>query len=233
MTPQEVLEILHVAERLKCNTRHCDTSTGRRESVAEHSWRLCLFAMLLEQEPEFQALDMGRVLRMCLIHDLGEAFTGDIPAFSKSSKDEGREQALYEDWIAQFPPANRAQFQALLAEMLARETPEAKLYKALDKLEAVIQHDEASLDSWLPLEYDLQRTYGQEAVQFSPYLRALKAEIDRWTVEKIAAAPPRHIVVRCATRICAVNLNFYEKSLQFCEKSYILGITAPVRKFEL
>lgn len=79
MTPQEVLEILHVAERLKCNTRHCDTSTGRRESVAEHSWRLCLFAMLLEQEPEFRSLDTDRVLRMCLIHDLGEAFTGDIP----------------------------------------------------------------------------------------------------------------------------------------------------------
>lgn len=191
MTPQEVLEILHVAERLKCNTRHCDTSTGRRESVAEHSWRLCLFAMLLEQEPEFRSLDTGRVLRMCLIHDLGEAFTGDIPAFSKSAQDEGREQGLYEDWIAQFPPANRAQFQALLAEMTALATPEAKLYKALDKLEAVIQHNEASLDSWLPLEYDLQRTYGQEAVQFSPYLRALKAEIDRWTEEKIAAAPPQ------------------------------------------
>ena len=189
MTPQEVLEILHVAERLKCNTRHCDTSTGRRESVAEHSWRLCLFAMLLEQEPEFRSLDTGRVLRMCLIHDLGETFTGDIPAFSKSAQDEGREQALYEDWIAQFPPANRAQFQALLAEMTALATPEAKLHKALDKLEAVIQHNEASLDSWLPLEYDLQRTYGQEAVEFSPYLRALKAEIDRWTEEKIAAAP--------------------------------------------
>ena len=191
MTPQEVLEILHVAERLKCNTRHCDTSTGRRESVAEHSWRLCLFAMLLEQEPEFRSLDTDRVLLMCLIHDLGEAFTGDIPAFSKSAQDEGREQALYEDWIAQFPPANRAQFQALLAEMTALATPEAKLYKALDKLEAVIQHNEASLDSWLPLEYDLQRTYGQEAVEFSPYLRALKAEIDRWTEEKIAAAQPQ------------------------------------------
>ena len=191
MTPQEVLEILHVAERLKCNTRHCDTSTGWRESVAEHSWRLCLFAILLEQEPEFRSLDTDRVLRMCLIHDLGEAFTGDIPAFSKSAQDEGREQALYEDWIAQFPPANRAQFQALLAEMTALATPEAKLYKALDKLEAVIQHNEASLDSWLPLEYDLQRTYGQEAVEFSPYLRALKAEIDRWTEEKIAAAPPQ------------------------------------------
>ena len=191
MTPQEVLEILHVAERLKCNTRHCDTSTGRRESVAEHSWRLCLFAMLLEQEPEFRSLDTDRVLRMCLIHDLGEAFTGDIPAFSKSAQDEGREQALYEDWIAQFPPANRAQFQALLAEMTALATPEAKLYKALDKLEAVIQHNEASLDSWLPLEYDLQRTYGQEAVEYSPYLRALKAEIDRWTEEKIAAAQPQ------------------------------------------
>ena len=89
MTPQEVLEILHVAERLKCNTRHCDTSTGRRESVAEHSWRLCLFAMLLEQEPEFQALDMGRVLRMCLIHDLGEAFRGIFPPFPSRPRTRG------------------------------------------------------------------------------------------------------------------------------------------------
>ena len=46
MNPKELLEILSVAEKLKCNTRHCDTSSGRRESVAEHSWRTALMAMV-------------------------------------------------------------------------------------------------------------------------------------------------------------------------------------------
>ncbi len=74
MKPKELLEILSVAEKLKCNTRHCYTSSGRRESVAEHSWRISLMAMLLTKE--FPGADMDKVIRMCLIHDMGEAFTG-------------------------------------------------------------------------------------------------------------------------------------------------------------
>ena len=79
MDPKELLSILHIAEGLKCNTRHSATSSGRRESVAEHSWRLALMAMLLEDE--YPQLDMNKVIKMCLIHDLGEAFTGDIATF--------------------------------------------------------------------------------------------------------------------------------------------------------
>ena len=84
MEAQKLLEILSVAEKLKCNTRHCYTSSGRKESVAEHSWRLGLMAMLSAGEAEFQDADMNKVIQMCLIHDLGEAFTGDIPAFAKA-----------------------------------------------------------------------------------------------------------------------------------------------------
>ena len=73
----------------------------------------------------------------------------------------------------------------LLEEMEAQETREARLYKALDKLEAVISHNESDRDSWLPLEYDLQFTYPEKAVQFSPWLKALKQEVDKWTEEKI------------------------------------------------
>ena len=47
MTPHELLTLLHTAEKLKDTTRHCDTSGGRRESVAEHSWRLTLMAFFL------------------------------------------------------------------------------------------------------------------------------------------------------------------------------------------
>ena len=183
MKPAQLLEILAVAEKLKCVTRHCDTSTGRRESVAEHSWRIALMAMLLT--PEFPEADMDKVIRMCLIHDLGEAFTGDIPTFNKSQDHEAAEKAAYDGWVQSLPVDARAEFTAFLGEMEALQTQEAKIYKALDKLEAVIQHNESDISSWLPLEYDLQLRYGAENVTFSPYMQALKAEIDSWTKRKI------------------------------------------------
>ena len=186
MQPKEFLNILSVAEKLKCNTRHCYTSSGRHESVAEHSWRVSLMAMLLSGEEEFRDMDMNKVIRMCLIHDLGEAFTGDIPTFEKSDADTEKEDAAYDRWVEGFPETRRAEFQALLAEMNALETREAKIYTALDKMEAIIQHNESDLSTWLPLEYDLQLTYGREQMEFFAYMRALRDEVDNWTREKIA-----------------------------------------------
>ena len=186
MKPSELLQILSVAEKLKCTTRHCYTSSGRRESVAEHSWRIALMAMLLKDE--FPTADMDKVTRMCLIHDLGEAFTGDIPAFEKNEDHIQREEMLFSRWVDTLPLGTGEEFQALLTEMEQQETQEAKIYKALDKLEALIQHDESDIATWLPLEYDLQLLYGKENVTFSPYMQALKAEIDSWTMRKIEEA---------------------------------------------
>lgn len=184
MEPRILLQQLHVAERLKDTTRHCYTSCGRRESVAEHSWRLCLLAYFLRDE--FPELDMDKVIRMCLIHDLGECFTGDIPTFMKSAADTNKEDDLLQRWVDTLPEPYRTDMAALYAEMNALETTEAKLYKALDKLEAVIQHNESPLDTWEPLEYDLNRTYAFDAVAFSPYLKALRSEILADTEQKIA-----------------------------------------------
>lgn len=186
MEPKELLAVLEVAEKLKCNTRHSFTSSGRHESVAEHSWRIALMAMLLR--PEFPEADMDRVIRMCLIHDLGEAFTGDIPAFDKTREDEAEESHRFHEWVAGLPEAARQEFEELLAEMETLQTPEARIYKALDKLEAVIQHNEADIATWLPLEYDLQLRYGAENVAFSPYMTALKEEINSITRQKIRDA---------------------------------------------
>lgn len=186
MQPSEFLSILSVAEQLKCNTRHSWTSSGRHESVAEHSWRITLMAMLCADE--FPDLDMNRVIRMCLIHDLGEAFTGDIPAFNKTDSDEDVEEQKLFAWVDTLPEPTRQEFRSLYAEMAALQTKEARLYKALDKLEALIQHDEADISTWLPLEYDLQLTYGADLMDLSPWLRSLRDEVDRVTREKIAAA---------------------------------------------
>ena len=72
MEARALLDALHVAERLKDETRHCYTSGGRHESVAEHSWRIALMAFWMKDE--FPDVDIDKVIRMCLIHDLGEWF---------------------------------------------------------------------------------------------------------------------------------------------------------------
>ena len=184
MQVDSLLNVLHVAERLKDATRHCYTSGGRHESVAEHSWRLALFAFFLRDE--FPELDMDKVIRMCLIHDIGECFTGDIPTFLKTAADADKEDDLLAQWVNTLPEPYRADMAALYAEMNALETGEARLYKALDKLEAVIQHNESPLDTWLPREYELNLTYGDQNVAFSPYLTALRAAVRRDTERKIA-----------------------------------------------
>jgi len=186
MEVRALLDVLHIAERLKDELRHCETSRGRRESVAEHSWRLALMAFFMKDE--FPALDMDKVIKMCLIHDLGECFTGDIPTFLKSASDEKKEDTALFDWVASLPAPYNTELAALYTEMGALQTEEAKLYKALDKLEAVIQHNESDIRSWEPLEYDLNRTYAYDAVALSPPLSTARGARPEDTEEKIKAA---------------------------------------------
>ncbi len=183
MTPQELMQFLHVIENLKCAVRHGWTSTGRRESVAEHSYRVALMAFLLRDA--FPELDMAKVLDMCLIHDWGEAVTGDIPSFLKTEADEQAESSAVSGLTAMLPGLTE-KLDALLTEMEARKTPEARLYKALDRIEAVIQHNEAPIDTWIPLEYDLNRSYGVSDCEEFPFLRELRALALQETDEKLA-----------------------------------------------
>lgn len=183
MEPMEFLTFLHVLEGLKCNTRHSWTSTGRHETVAAHSWRLAVMALLLRDD--LSEADMDKVLRMCLIHDFGEAVTGDIPAFQKTDADDAIEARAVADMLQPLPEALREELSALFAEMDALETREARIYKALDKMEAVIQHNEAPLDTWTPLEYQLNLDYGTAESEPFPYLKQLRAACRAVTEEKI------------------------------------------------
>ena len=148
------LNLMHTVEKLKCTLRHSWTSTGRRESVAEHTWRLALMAYFIKDEfPEANA-----------------------------------EKEAVNAWLKSLPAPYCAELTGLFAEMAAQETLEAKLYKALDKMEALIQHNEADIKTWIPLEYELNFTYGSEAVAFSEYLTQLCAQINLDCAEKITAA---------------------------------------------
>src|SRR2546423_14244455 len=73
-----ILEFLRATERLKVTRRSAYTSDGQPESVAEHSWRLCVMALVLREE--LPPVDLAKLLAMCVVHDLGEAIRGDVPA---------------------------------------------------------------------------------------------------------------------------------------------------------
>ncbi len=183
MNPRTLIEALSVAERLKDATRHCYTRNGRHESVAEHSWMVTLMAFLIKDE--FPEADMDKVMKMCIIHDLGEAFTGDIPTFEKNDAHEQTEKELLSAWLGALPEHLREEMTALYAEMEQRETLEAKIFKALDGLEALIQHNISDLSTWIPKEYELNKTYADDKVAFSDYLKAVREEVRRDTLQKL------------------------------------------------
>ena len=184
MSPKEYLAIVHCIAGLKERTRHAWMTSGRQESVAEHSWRMALMAYFLRDE--FPTADLIRGLLMALLHDMGEVFTGDIPTFEKTDADRAREHELRDEWIDALPAPYAAEIRSLFAEMDAMETVEAKIVKALDRMEAVITHNEGDPHTWLPLEYDLQRTYGVKEAAFTPVLKELRAEVNREVDEVIA-----------------------------------------------
>jgi len=185
MQPRQLIEFLSVIGNLKCATRHNWAADGRQESVAEHSWRLAVMALLVASE--IPGVDVDKAVAMCLIHDWGEAITGDIPTFLKTEQDEKIEDAAIVDLLKMLPEDTAGEFAALFREMAEMNTPEAKLVKALDKLEALISHNEAPIDTWLPREYALNLNHGDESVAFSQYLTALREEIRRDTIRKIDA----------------------------------------------
>jgi len=185
MDARELLDALSVAVKLKDTTRHCYTEKGRHESVAEHSWMLTLIAFFLKDE--FPEADMDKVIQMCIIHDLGECFTGDIPTFAKNEEHEKIEKDLLTKWVASLPEKTSKEMIALYQEMDERKTLESRIYKAIDSQEALIQHNFSDLSTWSDHEKSFNLTYADDKVSFSDYMIKLREEIRKDTEEKLKA----------------------------------------------
>ena len=179
-----VLAFLRAAERLKTVTRSGWTSTGEAESVAEHTWRLCLMAMVLYGRAE--NIDLARLLKMCLIHDLGEAIGGDVPAPAQvaGKSKAGQERADLLSLVEPLPAAGRREILELWDEYEAAGSREAKIAKGLDKLETILQHNQG-LNS-PDFDYEFNLGYGSRFTGSDPTLIALRERLDAETARRAA-----------------------------------------------
>jgi len=181
-----VLEFLRSAEQLKNTLRSSWTSAGQPESVAQHTWRLCLMAMLFA--PSYAHIDFATLVKMCIIHDLGEAIGGDIPAIDQQP---GTSKAVQEREDLQLllrplPERLRQEITALWDEYEAATTPEAKLAKALDKLETIMQHNQGQNPADFDYRFNLE--YGKRYTTGDPLIESIRDVLDRETLQRAAAA---------------------------------------------
>jgi len=177
-----VLEFLRAAEQLKTTYRSGWTSAGRVESVAEHTWRLCLMSMMFADS--FPGVDFARLVKICIVHDLGEAIGGDIPAIhqvpGESKAAQEREDLL--QLLRPLPDRLRAEITALWDEYEAAASPEAKLAKALDKLETIMQHNQGKNPP--DFDYRFNLDYGKRHTTGHPLIETVRALLDRDTAAR-------------------------------------------------
>ncbi|MBA3670691.1 MAG: HD domain-containing protein [Gemmatimonadaceae bacterium] len=182
-----VLEFLRAAEGLKTTVRSGWTSAGEQESVAEHTWRLCLMAMVLS--PSFPDVDFARLVKICIVHDLGEIIGGDVPAPEQAGRAHGKAEDERRDLlslIAPLPPRLRGEIAALWDEYEAAATPEARLAKGLDKLETIMQHTQGRNPPGFDYRFNLG--YGRTFTDGDPLLTALRAILDDETERRAVDA---------------------------------------------
>jgi putative hydrolases of HD superfamily len=182
---KNIITFVQELELIKDTLRTAYTSKQRRESTAEHSFRLAMLAITLEDE--FPDYNIEKVLKLCLIHDLGEIYAGDIPAIVTVDKDVKleTERVAIKKLDSMLPHKNSVKLTALWEEYNACETNEAKLVKALDKIETIIQHNQGANPPNFDYEFNLE--YGKEYCNFNETIIALRELVDLSTNEKCSS----------------------------------------------
>ncbi len=144
------LSFLIDADRLKGVLRQTSLCDGsRRENSAEHSWHLALMAEVLAEHAE-GAVDVSRVVRMLIVHDLVEIDAGDTFAYDQGANVDraAREQLAADRIFGLLPDEQGRAMRALWEEFEARTTSDARFAVALDRLQPLLNNHRSGGGSW-------------------------------------------------------------------------------------
>jgi putative hydrolases of HD superfamily len=183
-----LMELFHAAERLKNELRHAYKSNGLPETVAEHSWRLCLMTMVLLETIE--DIDRCKCLKMALIHDLPEIFAGDVYRLDleKQAGRYDKEKAALDKLVKLMTKETAQEITSLWFEFEEGKTNESRMVRLIDRLEVLIQHNESDINKWSDLEKQIQYGLAEKHAERYGYLRELAHEIDKETKNKLTEA---------------------------------------------
>lgn len=176
------------ADRLKSVLRATKTYDGARfENSGEHSWHVALYALVMAEHAA-QPVQIDRVLKMMLIHDLVEIDAGDVPIHSPAARNpsdqEAAEQAAAERIFGLLPTDQAQEFRSLWDEFEAAETNDAIFAKSIDRVQPVLANLATGGQSWV--EYNVTRAQlevrvGAKVSRGAPALWiALRNRIDDW-----------------------------------------------------
>src|SRR6185437_220194 len=175
---KKIIKFLHQSEKLKTLMRHSWLSSGRREDVAEHSWRMALMAIVMHPELE-KKVDLLKSLKMVLVHDLVEIYYQDNPAHKGQPADkEIQERKALKMLTKLLPTQTGNEINDLWNEYEAAKSPEARFAKSLDKTEVLLQHNEADIKHLHPKEVPLYFYYGKEFSQNDKFLKLFREIIE-------------------------------------------------------
>jgi putative hydrolase of HD superfamily len=179
---QGIVDFLHEAEKLKTELRHSWLSSGRRESVAEHSWRMALMAILMHSYLDTK-VDLSKSIRMAIVHDLVEVNFRDIPAFkAKPTNKSALERRSLKKLVKPLPVHLQDEIIELWEEYEAAETPEAIFVKSLDKTEVLLQHNEADIKYLTKKEIPFNLVHGKIYTDKDSFLKEFRQLMDDETL---------------------------------------------------
>lgn len=186
---EAVFAFLKRAEALKDTLRTSHTSQERPESTAEHSWRLCLWAVVLADA--FAPIDTERLLKLCIIHDLGEAVSGDIPAIDPENQNkDGKEREDFLSLISLLPDKVRDEMLELWDDYHGPVSKEAQIARGLDKLETILQHNQGA--NAADFDYEFNIAYGQKYMSGHPVLQQMREMLDKQTRDRASGSSESH-----------------------------------------
>lgn len=136
---------------------------GRNENDAEHAWHMAIMAYLL-REYSNELVDIGRVMLMCLIHDIVEIDAGDTYAYDADGlkTQKAREDAAKERIFSLLPEDQKQELVRIFDEFEAFQTPEAKFARAMDNLQPLLLNDSNDGGDWKEHEVNAEKVYGRQ-----------------------------------------------------------------------
>lgn len=185
-----LLKFIHLAERLKIEMRYGRTSEGNMESVAAHSYRVALMVVVFAPFLD-EAINVEKALKMALVHDLVEIKTGDKPYFIYENNLKEKKKKLLAESDAMkklcegLPDWMEKDMVNLWEEYAYGASYEALFLRAIDKMEAQIQHNEADISIWNKYDLKFAFTRLDPYCNFDSFLRELKSAIQEESRRKI------------------------------------------------